>query len=92
MGPIENENEIRGFAMMDDLGRLLFYNIDTGVCSFKDLNELDGNYEIIVFGTPDIFDMLLYLKFRYVQEDLRSMNLSALEVKKITKTKNFTIL
>jgi len=87
----QNENKIRGFALVDEIGRLLFSQRD-GICDFKDLTDIEEGDEVIIFGTSEIPSMILSLGYRKVIADLSSDNISAVEIIKDSKTKNFTIL
>jgi hypothetical protein len=87
----QNENKIRGFALVDEIGRLLFSQ-KNGTCDFKDLTDIEEGDEVIIFGTSEIPSMILSLDYRKVIAVLSSDNISAVEIIKDSKTKNFTIL
>lgn len=89
----QNENKIQGFALVDEIGRLLFSQRN-GICDFKDLTDIEEGDEVIIFGTSEIPSMILSLSlgYRKVMADLSSDNISAVEIIKDSKTKNFTIL
>lgn len=87
----QNENKIRGFALVDKIGRLLFSQ-GNGICDFKDLTDLEDGDEVIIFGTSEIPIMVLSLAYRKVIADLRADNISVVEIIKDSKTKSFTIL
>jgi len=87
----QNENKIRGFALVDKIGRLLFSQ-GNGICDFKDLTDIEEGDEIIVFGTSEIPSIILSLDYRKVIADLSPDNISVVEIIKDSKTKSFTIL
>ena len=87
----QNEIKIRGFALVDKIGRLLFSQRN-GICDFKDLTDLEEGDEVIIFGTSEIPIMVLSLAYRKVIADLSPDNISVVEIIKDSKTKSFTIL
>ena len=86
-----DENKVRGFALVDEIGRLLFSQ-GNGICDFKDLTDVEEGDEVIIFGTSEIPSMVLSLAYRKVIADLSSDNISVVEIIKDSKTKSFTIL
>lgn len=86
-----DEIKVRGFALVDKIGRLLFSQ-GNGICDFKDLTDIEEGDEIIIFGTSEIPSMVLSLAYRKVIADLSSDNISVVEIIKGSKTKSFTIL
>lgn len=86
-----DENKVRGFALVDEIGRLLFSQ-GNGICDFKDLTDIEEGDEVIIFGTSEIPSMVLSLAYRKVIADLSSDNISVVEIIKDSKTKSFTIL
>ena len=87
----QDENKVRGFALVDEIGRLLFSQ-GNGICDFKDLIDIEEGDEVIIFGTSEIPSMILSLAYRKVIADLSSDNISVIEIIKDSKTKSFTIL
>ena len=87
----QDENKVRGFALVDEIGRLLFSQ-GNGICDFKDLTDIEEGDEVIIFGTSEIPSMVLSLAYRKVIADLSSDNISVVEIIKDSKTKSFTIL
>jgi hypothetical protein len=87
----QDDNKVRGFALVDEIGRLLFSQ-GNGICDFKDLTDIEEGDEVIIFGTSEIPSMVLSLAYRKVIADLSSDNISVVEIIKDSKTKSFTIL